>query len=361
MKKITSLEGIRAVACISIFLCHFTGAFIPQIQSMLVQTPLNIFFSGNKMVRILFVLSGFVVSYKYFERKNYNSVPVDMMKRYWRLMPSILVVSIIICILMKFGLLYNGQAGQLSGAEEFLSIFNTMNPSWKDCIIEGGWTCLFNGANEYDEPLWIMTYEFFGSILVLAIIYISQKQPIIRMFIYMVSFVSFRSYYIYFILGMLICEIYESEQVNDYLRNNKIINNIVFLLTLYYLSTINLDDANKESRILFGVGLILFFETLLNSSLLEKVLGNKLMIEIGGLSYAVYLVHWPIIESFSSVLYVNLYNYNHLKVIPLIFVLSLILILIIAYFMHKYIENLGNPVISYISKKMEGVEKKDIY
>ena len=85
------------------------------------------------------------------------------------------------------------------------------------------------------------------------------------------------------------------------------------------------------------------------------------MIEIGGLSYAVYLVHWPIIESFSSVLYVNLYNYNHLKVIPLIFVLSLILILIIAYFMHKYIENLGNPVISYISKKMEGVEKKDIY
>lgn len=359
MKKITCLEGIRAIACISIFCCHFTGAFIPYIQSVLVQTPLNIFVSGNKMVRVLFVLSGFVISYKYFLGKSYDNIPTDMMKRYWRLMPSVLVINIIICLLMKLGLLYNIQAGQLSGSDNFLSIFNTMAPDWKACIIEGSWTCFLNGANGYNGPLWTMTYEFYGSLLILAILYLSQKQPIIRTFFYIIFFITFNSYYTYFVLGMLICEIFQSKQLNNYLKKNSIINNIVFFLSFYYISTINLNDTIKETRILFAVGLILLFETLLNSSLLEKLLGNKFMTKMGGISYAVYLVHWPIIESFSSFLYIKLYDYNHLKVIPFIFLLSLILIILFGLFFHRYVEKIGNGVISYITKEMSGKEKRN--
>ena len=82
-KKINCLEGIRTIACISVFLCHFRGAFSQEFSYWGDNTPLRILTAGNVMVRILFVLSGFVISYKYFAFQRYEEIPLDIFKRYY--------------------------------------------------------------------------------------------------------------------------------------------------------------------------------------------------------------------------------------------------------------------------------------
>ena len=174
-EKINCLEGIRTIGCISVFLCHFRGAFLPDQAIWLIDhTPLMILTAGNSVVRILFVVSGFVISYKYFEIQRYEQVPKDMLKRYFRLAPSVIAANLFVYFLMKFGFMFHVQAAAVSGSEDFLGIFNNFTPNLVQCLKEALITCYFQGANGYIGPLWTMVYEYLGAILVLCVIYVCK-------------------------------------------------------------------------------------------------------------------------------------------------------------------------------------------
>ena len=92
--------------CVFVMLCHFKGAFFPDSSMVqkIMQTPGNIIFSGNTPVRIMFVISGFVLAYKYFLDTRSDWAP-DIIKRYIRLGLPCLVAILFAYMLMKFGLM----------------------------------------------------------------------------------------------------------------------------------------------------------------------------------------------------------------------------------------------------------------
>lgn len=228
-EKINCLEGIRTIGCISVFLCHFRGAFLPDQAIWLIDhTPLMILTAGNSVVRILFVVSGFVISYKYFEIQRYEQVPKDMLKRYFRLAPSVIAANLFVYFLMKFGFMFHVQAAAVSGSEDFLGIFNNFTPNLVQCLKEALITCYFQGANGYIGPLWTMVYEYLGAILVLCVIYVC-KGNYLRYLFYIVMFICFSSYYNYFVLGMLICDIYVQQDMNEILQRHRWISYGLFL------------------------------------------------------------------------------------------------------------------------------------
>ena len=113
-KKINCLEGVRALSCLGVVLCHFQNGFLPnsRMAHAFFKTPLYYLFSGNTAVRVLFTLSGFVLCYKYFRTDDYSAVEQDTLKRYFRLMLPTLAVTLLACVLMRFGLMWNGEAAQ---------------------------------------------------------------------------------------------------------------------------------------------------------------------------------------------------------------------------------------------------------
>ncbi|MCI9359784.1 MAG: acyltransferase [Hungatella sp.] len=354
MYKIKSLEGFRIFAALSVVLYHFRGAFFPNSQLGLIdQTPLRILTAGNPVVRMLFVLSGFVVSYKYLIlKKDYDNIPADMLKRYVRLAPPIIVAQLLVCFMMKAGLLFNVHAGNLSGSSNFLAQFNNFTPTWLSCIKEGLISCYLRGGTIYIGPLWTMVYEYLGVLLVLSVLYICKSRRL-RLLFYGIFLSLYSSYYNYFILGMVLCELYGEEEITGYLRTHSIFNTVLFAGSFFVVSMLNLDDTFKVNRIVFAVSTLIFFLTLMNSSWGERILGNRMMEKGGQLSYAVYIVHWPIIESFSSALYIWMYRQNggvsgYLSLLNL--VLTLILIFLVAAFFQAYIEKIGQGAANYIAK-----------
>ena len=98
----------------------------------------------------------------------------------------------------------------------------------------------------------------------------------------------------------------------------------------------------------------IFLLTLLSSSWGDKVLGNRFMREGGKLSFAVYIVHWPIIESFSSKYFIWLAELGYKDGFAVVsnLLLSGLLILVVAYFFNKYVELLGQTIMKSFVEKM---------
>lgn len=115
-----------------------------------------------------------------------------------------------------------------------------------------------------------------------------------------------------------------------------------------------INDAVKMTRVIYAAGLVMLFIGVLNCSCAKKLLGNRLMCQGGKLSYAVYLLHWPVIESFSSAYYLWMkksgagYRWTILSCL----ILTFVLVLVMAYFFNRYVENMGHGAISYIEDRL---------
>ncbi len=344
-KKINSIEGLRTIGWIGVFLCHFKGAFFPGITWITDFTPLRFIYSGNAYVRLLFVISGFVISYKYFTKECYEDVFKDIIKRYFRLMPPVFFCEILVFVFMKLGCLRNAEVAELVGSTDFLGMFNQFEPDLLRCLAEAlGGTYLI-GANGYIGPLWTMVYEYLGALLVLCALGILKKSYW-RWLFYLVMLISFSNYYNYFILGMLICDLFVNSEVSIVLSKNFWVNAAFIIGGYYALSMINLSDSDKISRIIFAIGIVLFMLGVLSGKNTEKILGNHIMVSGGKLAYSAYIIHWPIIESISCGLVLLMFDkgiqYN--LMIVLILIITFLMIVIFSVFISKYIEPIGQMI-----------------
>lgn len=342
-KKISSIEGLRTLGWFGVFLCHFRGAFLPDELWITDETPLKFIYSGNAFVRLLFVISGFVLSYKYFRKEKYDNIFGDIVKRYFRLMPSVLAAELLVYILMMFGCLRNAEVAEIVGSQEFLGAFNQFQPDLFGCLKEALVTTYFNGASGYIGPLWTMKYEYLGAILILSALYILKKRPW-RWLFYVTFLLVFNGYYNYFVLGMLICDLYIDTDIIRLLSNKRIVKIILISVGYLMFSMVGVNNNNdKYTRIIFSIGIVLFLLGILCSKIMEKVLGNRVMLLGGKLAYSAYIIHWPIIESFSCGLMLLMYNQGISGKLMegMVFIFTFLAVIIAARFFAEYIEPIG--------------------
>lgn len=86
----------------------------------------------------------------------------------------------------------------------------------------------------------------------------------------------------------------------------------------------------------------------------KKVLQNSKIVKLGELSFAVYLIHIPVLFSFSCYIFMRLYEksgkYQSSALISLI--ASLLLLLGVSFIFHKYIEKWCAKIEKNIMKKI---------
>ena len=115
------LDGLRGVASVLVFFCHYTENNTPEltrsygidenIPSGLIQLPfLRVIFSGRPMVHIFFVISGFVLSYKPVKAihsrdmdKCYTALSSSTFRRAFRLFGPCLVSTFFVMVMAQLG------------------------------------------------------------------------------------------------------------------------------------------------------------------------------------------------------------------------------------------------------------------
>lgn len=97
MHKIQALESLRGIAAFIVFCCHFFNIF--STPQEIFPSYLIFFLNGSAAVYLFFILSGYVLSRRFFIHYSKKALLTAMLKRFFRLFPMVLICSLIAYIL----------------------------------------------------------------------------------------------------------------------------------------------------------------------------------------------------------------------------------------------------------------------
>ncbi len=329
MKIFYNIQGLRGLAVISVIFFHYGFEY---------------FQGGFLGVDIFFVISGYLMSLILDKKISYKTLLNFYLKRLKRILPALIFV-VFISLLLGF-LLISESSYERLGKTSLSSIFFTSNfYYWR----EWGYFDL----NSLNKPLlhtWSLSVEMqfylLFPILLLSINFFFKKINIIYKLIFIIiSFTFFTELIIeekkiasFYLMPFRLSE-FLIGSIGYYYEKNyktlKINKNYVFILSLglllfcilYYDKNIKFPGLNSLLPCIITLILILNKENYLS----KKILQNKILLFIGNISYSLYLIHWPLF------IYYRFYTFKEPSNAEKF--LLIILSIIFAYLINKYIEN----------------------
>ena len=177
-KRDGSLEALRGIASVVVLFSHTMSSFFPSFIGTfgesdpafsLKRTAFYALINGQAAVVFFFVLSGFVLTHRYFATYDDDIIWRGMIKRWPRLAAPALIVVLVAWAGFVFNVYWYREAAALLKSP-WLGSFGASNPP----IVFNFWFALADGAvlsflrrgSSYNSNLWTMTYELSGSFMI---------------------------------------------------------------------------------------------------------------------------------------------------------------------------------------------------
>ncbi|OZB94215.1 acyltransferase [Paenibacillus sp. XY044] len=329
--KIAYLDGLRGLAACVVVVSHFFQIFAPSVfegkpeiahfpfEGLAARTPLNLMFNGNFSVCVFFVLSGYVLSWRYFLTKDKMHIYASALRRFFRLaIPASLSVCLAFAVMRLGWGFYDDirQTTQSSMPDPFAA-----SPRVLAMIQEALYHTFFTYGSAYNPVLWTMTYELLGSFLIFGFLLVLGRFRL-RIIGYAVLAVLLAdSYYLGFVLGMALSDL-------TYSGRNRLTAVLppwsaplflgagLYLGSFPYVGTENTlysilvwKGSSTFSFFVFyhTLGACLTLTALLVSPRLKALFGRQPFLYLGTISFSLYLVHFTIICSLGSYLFYQLH------------------------------------------------------
>ena len=376
-RHLAYLDGIRGVAAFGVFLHHFCLAFYTAYFNFYVSSAhlpgnlelwygksvFSVITNGNFFVCIFFVLSGFVLSQKYFSTQSLEDIISGAQRRFFRLYIPVAFTITISCLLVITHLYYNRAASVVAHSEWWFGPFITYPDciaAYKDCML---YRTMFFGDSTFDTTLWTMSIEFFGSLLVFAYLALTHgiRNRVAALLIMLVYCYLTDSVFICgFVLGISLNYIIVHQgKLNKYLV--MLGAPALFLFSLFLGSfpstgdrsgTIfehmghSLYDYTGWFHIIGGYLLVLSFTL---SIRMQKIISMRLFRFLGYISFSLYLLHPLVMSSIGSYVFLKMYKglgYNHTVV--LVFGICTAVTVAASWLMARYIDNPGTKFARYV-------------
>lgn len=183
MEKDRSVDGLRGLAAINVVLCHYLISLFPlgfiylypgfsapgakahALDRILSAPLISIFWNGNFAVCVFFVLSGYVLTKVFVEKGDLRSMQLRAARRYVRLCVPVFGSVLLSYVLLSAGFKHSSEAAAVTGST-WLSHFWQFQPTWAQAWREGSFGALLFGKSAYTPILWTMRIEFIGSMIV---------------------------------------------------------------------------------------------------------------------------------------------------------------------------------------------------
>ena len=351
--RIKNVEGIRGIAALIVLFNHLTVMYYPaaywggenishisnNLDILIGQSPLSVIFSGNSAVMIFFILTGFGA---YFVHEKGKSTIVSFSTlRFFKLTMPIVLSCFMVWLLFALNLTFYRNIIE-STKTLWFGDWNPYNVNFFKVLLH-----IFTEARKYNNTLWTMPYIFKGSFLVILLKSIWGRSSK-RHFIYIIAIALMINlqdiYYVPCILGLLLADWYSKGNCRQ-LSNFQAIVLLIISLYFFGVPTYMKPEFIMYRFLIFKGDLVVYYHIigaflLLYVTLywhpLEKLMEKKLFQFLGNYSMAIYMVHYPILISISSWLFLRLstrFKYN-LAVIQTILV-TIIIVMIIAILFQK--------------------------
>jgi len=377
-KRIAYLDGIRGIASLIVVFYHYLISFYPalfasdpqfshtnsNIESSIAVTPINILYNSGFAVCLFFLLSGFVLSHKYFINRNLEYLSSSAVKRYFRLEIPILVSVIISFIILSLnGYSYVQEIAGYTKCSFWLARLWTIHPDFLDALNEAFVSSMFYGGTlHYNDVLWTMNIEFVGSLLVFIVLALVSNLRR-RYLIYLALMLMFwKGLMPVFIVGLALCDYYTYKERAP-LKTPLI---ILFSLIILYMGSYQridhftiwqpLDRLQKINQAFpYLIASVLLIMIAVSSKKLQVFLSLKWMAFLGKISFSLYLLHLLVLGSISCYLFKLFYiqmGLNYFSSFLLMFILSLTFTMYASYLMYKYVDRNAIRFSSYFYEKL---------
>jgi peptidoglycan/LPS O-acetylase OafA/YrhL len=302
-EKFPALTGVRAVAAFMVFFHHLSVHIKPNF---LVGLQLSFYWG----VDLFFVLSGFLITYRYYENTEISS---NWLSRYFtnrfaRIYPVyFLILTVVILLLKNFDFIFLLQNYTLTHYLFFLFKSHGMaiTPSWSLTVEECFYILapfIFVLSKKYN--LWL---PIFITVFLLLLILFTYRDDNPLKAIFMVFSGSFFGCFLKFYTGVYLALIILKKEKNGTIaiKSRKwtitgIVGIILLLVPLVYAT-------NKSFGVQYPIIIlvnnflmpfpiaVLYYGLVCENSLCGRMLATKAMNLLGRSSYAFYLLHVPVI------------------------------------------------------------------
>lgn len=330
--KNQNADGLRGIAAFGVAVGHFLTAFLPTMLhknypmifpentnpsvlfEVLTSPLVSIFYNGHFAVILFFVLSGYVLSLPYFSNES-NFIEVlskRLWGRYFRLNIPIAVAIFLSYVVYKSDFYFHLQASQISGSINWFKLFFAPEISFLTAAKEAIYESLLFGKGTLIPPLWTLKVEFIGSVYLLLFYMVKPKQ----------------SLFVPFLMALILIFILSGQDS-------------IFYFAIFFGSLLgNLKDLGKYKIVFFAIGAYFgafqfksaaydflptwnitgtdvwevksFYNTvgaILMTAPIVQGFGSKLFQSraiqfLGRISFSIYLLHFIVLCSISSYLYV---------------------------------------------------------
>ena len=374
MKKLDYINGLKGIGALMVYFCHFVFAFyygayslLPeschtasQIEISIGKSPLNLFYSGNGAVCLFLVFSGFVLCLSYFAGRDRKRLGAGAWKRYFRLMPMILAANILIYVLMRLGLYRNAETAVLTKSEAWFAGFNQFAPDFLKMLYESLIGCFLQGSNDYNGVLWTIPYLFWGALVVYLAAYLVGENRL-RYIVFAVMILVSLTTDIYFtavFLGFAVSDFFCTQKKGMELwKKYRALPILSFVLGLYLLSYPSI--GSDMTGTIYGIlppaytviyhvaGAVGLLAGVLGLGSLQRFFGAKPFRFLGDVSYSLYLLHFPVIATFSCWFFLGLHeSLGYHLTAGLDFLCTTALVLLLSSLSRRYLE----PVSGYLEQ-----------
>jgi peptidoglycan/LPS O-acetylase OafA/YrhL len=336
--KLIHLETVRGLASVIVLVHHFCLAFWarPKLNFPrgLGQTPLYWLLNGSAAVYLFFLLSGFVLTRRYFDRgASRGELAVATAKRLPRLIVPAGASILLAWAVLRLGWSEHVAAGQVLNSRWLSSFANAGFPpdyvpsfaiALQQCV-----TVFFHDGFDglLNSNLWTMFPELFGSFLCFALVWLamaarlrSVAEVVLAAVICVGLAMALGHYALPFAIGTLLARFlpYERMQVTPRLGAIGCIVGLALCSSRYFL--------------LETLGALAIIKTVLICPPIARSLSGRWGAFLGRYSFPIYLVHPIILCSAASSLYLAVLDASGSRIaaLALAFGATLILTFLVA-------------------------------
>lgn len=350
-ERLHVIDGLRGWAALIVYFFHLRLLFYLDgknfFDQMLGKTPLQLLLDGEAAIFLFFILSGFSLSYKFFMQKDSRYLAEAAQYRYFRLFVPVFFALLVPYVLIKCNLMFNFNA--YFGAYEKPFSFYDM---FRYAFLELPFKYLSDHAM-FGPVFWTVYLEFTASLLIFSFLALFGKWKL-RFLLYLLlvkfsySLKGFAGLYFLFLVGVIICDLFCMQKKSAGTRQKNYLPSLkerhiwgllcIALLLFYYYMTVVLGYKlfTHRSKYYF---LILLFLASLHIPVLYRFFSSRLSRFLGRISFAVYLIHFPILCSLSCAVS-NLMKEQYALITSSLAILALTtpVVLYLAYVFTIYIE-----------------------